>query len=389
MKRGPSGVYQSREVGGEVIRAFVPTPMPPQPPVDMSGERARLLERAHLACGRLDSISALLANPDLFLYMYVRREAVLSSQIEGTQSSLSDLLVSEVEGAPGAPFEDVVEVSNYVKALEHGVQRMKEGFPLSGRLIREIHGVLLGSGRGSNLDPGYFRTSQNWIGGTRPGNAHFVPAPHAEVPTAVGDLEKFMNLEGYEQGPLIRAALCHAQFETIHPFLDGNGRTGRLLIILLMIKDQLLENPLLYLSLYLKENREEYYRLLDATRTEGDWETWVEFFLHGVVTTADQAVVTTRRIREVFEVDIAKLQNLPRGGGIALQVLLSLQKKPVTSVQLITEGFNVSFPTANRAIQTLEKLEIIDEITGRRRDRIYAYKDYLAILSEGGEPIRR
>lgn len=389
MKRGPSGVYQNRSVGGEIVRAFVPAPLPPQPPLDLTGERARLLERAHLACGRLDSITALLADPHLFLYMYIRREAVLSSQIEGTQSSLSDLLVSEVENAPGIPFEDVQDVSNYVKALEHGVQRMKEGFPVSGRLIREVHEVLLGSGRGSKLDPGQFRTSQNWIGGTRPGNAHFVPPPHDEVPSAISDLEKFVNHEGYEHGPLIQAALSHVQFETIHPFLDGNGRTGRLLIILLMIKGKLLENPLLYLSLYFKKNREDYYRLLDGTRAEGDWESWIEFFLEGVVTTADQAVATTRRIREVFDGGMDSLRDLPRGGGTTLQVLRSLQARPVTNIRLVADTCNMGYTTASRAIETLEGLGIVVEVTGRRRERMYAYKDYLAILSEGGEPIRR
>jgi Fic family protein len=258
MQRGETGRYETTAAGGENVRAFVPAPLPPKPALDMTPERQRLLEGALLACGRLDAVTGLLPDPDLFLYAYVRREAVLSSQIEGTQSSLSDLLLFELDEAPGVPFDDVVEVSNYVAALEHGIERLAGDFPLSNRLLREIHGVLLARGRGANKQPGEFRTSQNWIGGTRPGNATFVPAPPQEVEPCMASLERFMH-DPAAPGALIKAALVHVQFETIHPFLDGNGRVGRLLIALLLHHDGVLRQPLLYLSLYFKQNRAEYY----------------------------------------------------------------------------------------------------------------------------------
>lgn len=244
-----------------------------------------------LACGRLDAITALLPDPDLFLYAYVRREAVLSSQIEGTQSSLSDLLLFELDEAPGTPIDDVVEVSNYVAALEHALARLAADFPLSNRLLCEVHGKLLSSGRGADKRPGEFRATQNWIGGTRPGNAHFVsPAPQ-EVEPCMAALERFLHAP-FATGSLVKAALAHVQFETIHPFLDGNGRVGRLLIALILHHEGVLRQPLLYLSLYFKQHRDEYYRLLDAVRTTGDWETWLDFFLEGVGETAISAVDT-------------------------------------------------------------------------------------------------
>jgi Fic family protein len=295
-----TGRFEITAVGGERVQAFVPAPLPPQPAIEMDHRRQRLLENALLACGRLDAITALLPDPDLFLYAYVRREAVLSSQIEGTQSSLSDLLLFELEEAPGVPFDDVVEVSNYVAALEHGLARLAEGFPLSNRLIREIHARLLSRGRGAEKQPGEFRTSQNWIGGTRPGNAQFVPPPPQEVEPCMVALERFWH-DPAAPGVLIKAALAHVQFETIHPFLDGNGRVGRLLIALLLHHDGALRQPLLYLSLYFKQNRAEYYRLLDSVRTTGDWEAWLDFFLDGVGETAAGAVDTAHRLLAMFK----------------------------------------------------------------------------------------
>ena len=266
MKRKVTGSYVTANVAGEQIRAFIPHPLPPNPSLELNDQRQRLLERATLALGRLDSITLLLPDPDLFLYAYVRREAVLSSQIEGTQSSLAQLLLFELEEAPGVPLDDVTEVSNYVAALNHGMARMKEGFPLSNRLIREMHAILLSRGRGSEKSPGDFRRSQNWIGGTRPGNAHFVPPPPQNVEECMSALEHFLYDQGSPDPALIKAALAHVQFETIHPFLDGNGRIGRLLIAFILHHDHVLSQPLLYLSLYFKQHRSEYYRLLEIGR---------------------------------------------------------------------------------------------------------------------------
>src|SRR6266542_659182 len=260
MPRVITGRYETTSVGGEHARAFIPHPLPPEPPLDLSNARQRLLERATLALGRLDSITLLLPDPNLFLYAYVRREAVLSSQIEGTQSSLSDLLLFELEEAPGAPFDDVVEVSNYVAALEHGMARLRDGFPLSNRLIREMHAELLSRGRGSDKAPGEFRRTQNWIGGTRPGNAHVIPPSPTRVEDCMGALERFIHDEHTPYPALVKAALAHVQFETIHPFLDGNGRIGRLLIAFILHHNNVLSQPLLYLSLYFKQHRAEYYR---------------------------------------------------------------------------------------------------------------------------------
>ena len=297
MQRGITGRYEVTGIGGEQVKAFVPHPLPPNPPLDLSNGRQRLLERATLALGRLDSITLLLPDPNLFLYAYVRREAVLSSQIEGTQSSLADLLLFELEEAPGVPFDDVVEVSNYVAALEHGMKRLREGFPLSNRLIREMHATLLSRGRGDEKSPGEFRRTQNWIGGTRPGNAHFVPPPPSHVEDGMAALERFIHDAGTPYPALVKAALAHVQFETIHPFLDGNGRIGRLLIAFILHHGGVLSKPLLYLSLYLKQHQAEYYRLLDLVRAEGGWEAWLDFFLEGVENTASNAVQTAQRLQ--------------------------------------------------------------------------------------------
>jgi Fic family protein len=292
MKRNLTGRYETTSVAGETVRAFIPNPLPPDPPLVLQGPIQLLLEQALLSLGRLDSVSTLLPDRSLFLYAYVRKEAVLSSQIEGTQSSLSDLLLFELEQAPGVPIDDVTEVSNYVAAMEYGLDRLKGGFPVSARLIREIHSKLLAGDRGSSKDPGEFRRSQNWIGGSRPGNAVFVPPPHTVVPNCISDLEQFIHEDPSSLPILIKAALVHVQFETIHPFLDGNGRVGRLLITFLLCHAGILREPLLYLSVYFKQNRDEYYRLLDIIRKEGDWEAWIMFFLEGIARTADSEVAT-------------------------------------------------------------------------------------------------
>ncbi len=385
MNRGPSGRFDASTTAGEAVRAFVPSALPPRPSLDLTGSRQQKLEQALLACGRLDGVALLLPDPDLFLYAYVRREAVLSSQIEGTQSSLSDLLLFELDEAPGAPFDDVVEVSNYVAALEYGIARMDEGLPLSARLLREVHGKLLARGRGADKLPGEFRRSQNWIGGTRPGNAHFVPPPPNLVSGCMGELERFIH--GDEPLPaLVKAALAHVQFETIHPFLDGNGRVGRLLISLLLHERRVLRQPLLYLSLYFKQHRDEYYRLLDAVRGEGDWEAWLDFFLEGVADTASAAVETANRLLAVFREDGERLASANSRTGSLAQVYGVLRARPVATIQELSARAGVSFPTAAKSIETLVDAGIVRELTGGRRNRVYAYQRYLSILAEGTEP---
>jgi Fic family protein len=385
LERGLTGYYQTTSTTGETVRAFVPHPLPPKPPLELSPRRQHLLERAHLALGRLDSITLLLPEPNIFLYAYVRREAVLSSQIEGTQSSLSDLLLFELDEAPGVPFDDVVEVSNYVAALEHGMTRLKEDFPLSSRLIREMHEVLLSRGRGSGKQPGEFRRSQNWIGGTRPGNAQFVPPPPEQVQPCMADLERFIHDPQAPYPTLIKAALAHVQFETIHPFLDGNGRIGRLLIAFMLHEGRVLSRPMLYLSLYFKHNRTEYYRLLDLVRQKGDWEAWVDFFLEGVEQTAHNAVQTAQRLVGIFQEDGQRITALGRQTSSALRVFSALRERPLLSVGEAVHRTGLTFTTATKSLAALERLGIVQEITGQRRNRVFAYRRYLATLNEGTE----
>jgi Fic family protein len=388
MKRGLTGRYEVTTVGGEAVRAFIPRPLPPEPPLALGGETERLLERALLALGRLDGVSTLLPDPGLFLYAYVRKEAVLSSQIEGTQSSLSDLLLFEMEQAPGVPVDDVVEVSSYVAALEHGLGRLRGGFPLSARLMREIHGKLLTSGRGSQKEPGEFRRSQNWIGGSRPGNALFVPPPHTAVAECMSDLERFLHREDDGLPALIKTALAHVQFETIHPFLDGNGRVGRLLITFFLCHAGVLSQPLLYLSLYLKQHRDEYYRLLQRVRTDGDWEEWISFFLEGVRQTADTAVATARGLVGLFDDDRARIQAWGRKAGSALRVHEALKARPVITLQEASRRAELSFPAAGAGMGLLAELGIARELTGRKRNRVFVYDRYLALLGEGTDSPR-
>ena len=388
MKRGVTGDYVTiSTVGEETARAFVPRPLPPDPPLVVdSGIRDRL-DEALLGLGRLDTVGSLLPDTHLFLYTYVRKEAVLSSQIEGTQSSLSDLLLFELQEAPGVPTDDVVEVSNYVAALEHGLARAREGFPLSNRLLRETHEILLSRGRGANKQPGEFRRSQNWVGGSRPGTARFVPPPSDRVPDCMASLERFLHDEPVRMERVVKAALAHVQFETIHPFLDGNGRIGRLLITLLFCLDGVLREPLLYLSLYLKQHRTVYYDLLDRVRTDGEWESWVSFFAEGVRATADSAAATARSLAQMFQEDRAKIRGLARSAGSALRVHDAFQRRPVASVASLVGESGLTTPTVTAAIAGLTKLGIVREITGRRRNRFFTYEAYLKMLQEGTEPI--
>ncbi|HNT27002.1 MAG TPA: Fic family protein, partial [bacterium] len=356
MKRGVGGRYEMQNIHGEMVKAFVPIPLPPVPPVDLSGNRQRALERALVALGRLDSISTLLPDPLLFLYAYVRREALLSAQIEGTQSSLSDLLLFELEETPGVPVDDVREVSNYVAALDHGVARLKADFPLSNRLVREMHALLLHKGRGSEKTPGEFRHSQNWIGGTRPGNAHFVPSPAASIEDCMAAWERFLH-DG-TQPALIKAALAHVQFETIHPFLDGNGRLGRLFIALILHHEHLLSQPLLYLSLYFKRQRSEYYRLLDVVRLEGDWEAWIDFFLEGVAQTAGEAVSTAQRLFALHREDTERLQSM-KGSSSALKVYTTMKERPMTTLSEASKRSGLSFPAVAKGMNALMRAGIV------------------------------
>lgn len=383
-----AGSYIETALGGERVRAHLPAPLPPVPPVALDRLYSKL-ELASRALGRLEGVTSVLPDTPLFIYMYVRKEALLSSQIEGTQSSLSELLLFELEDMPGAPLDDVQEVSNYVAAMNHGLTRLREDFPLSLRLIREIHAILLVKGRGSDKEPGEFRRSQNWIGGSRPGTALYVPPPPNEVLRLMGELETFIHAETLDLPLLIKAGLVHVQFETIHPFLDGNGRLGRLLITFLLCAGGALSEPLLYLSLYFKTHRQTYYDLLQAVRERGDWETWLGFFLDGVIETSTQAADTTKRILALFERDRGRIDGLGRAASSAFRVHQFYQSRALASAPVIAKAVGLSAPTVRNAIAILQEAGIVREITGKRRQRVYAYTDYLAILSEGTEPLPR
>lgn len=382
------GARVAISTAGERAEAFVPPPLPPEPPVRM-GKLYRLLEEASRAIGRLDGVTSILPDTPLFLYMYIRKEALLSSQIEGTQSSLSDLLLFETEEAPGVPLDDVQEVSNYVAAMNHGLARIREGFPISLRLMREIHEILLATGRGSAKQPGEFRRSQNWIGGTRPGNAVFVPPPPEQVPDLMSDLERFIHADTPEIPALIKAGLVHVQFETIHPFLDGNGRLGRLLITFLLCAQGILKEPILYLSLYFKTHRRHYYDLLQQVRERGDWEAWLAFFLEGVAETSVQAADAAREILNLFDADRDRIGGLGRPAASALRVHQLLQQKPIIAIPDAAQRLGISAPTIAKSVHHLERLGILREITGRQRRRLFAYDGYLQILNRGTEPLSR
>lgn len=368
-------------VGGERVHAYVPPPLPPNPPVRLEGLFERM-SAADRALGRLDGVTVLLPDKALFLYMYVRKEAVLSSQIEGTQSTLSDLLRFETEARAGAPIDDIREVSNYVDAMMYGLERL-ETLPISLRLIREMHARLMKGARGGTKSPGEFRKSQNWVGGTRPGNAVYVPPPVNELMPALGELEKFIHAGTPAIPPLIKAGLIHVQFESIHPFLDGNGRLGRLLITLFLCSQQVLRQPLLYLSLYFKQQREDYYRLLQEVRERGAWEAWLEYFLDGVAKTADQAFETAIRIADLFERDRKRISTTGDRAGSVLRLHELLQKNPYLTAPVAVEKSGLTMPTVNSAFVELQRLGIVAEATGRKRGRVYSYKAFVDVLSDG------
>ncbi len=382
-----AGQYIASTVGGESYQAFLPAPLPPDPPLALDGELLQWLEKANRAIGRLDGISDVLPDSHLFLYQYVRKEALLSSQIEGTQSSFSDLLLFEMDEAPGVPLDDAREVSNYIAAMNHGLRRMSEGFPLSLRLLREIHGILLQDGRGAQKQPGEFRRSQNWLGGSRPGNAVFVPPPPEHLMECLDPFERFLHDDAQPTPVLLKASLAHVQFETIHPFLDGNGRLGRLLMMLILINEGVLREPLLYLSLYFKTHRSDYYDHLQRVRLEGDWEGWLRFFLQGVFETAQQAVKTARTVLDIFEQDRERIRGLGRIAGSCLQLHQRLQQKAIVNIPDSARELEINRTTISNCIRRLQALGIVREITGQRRNRLFVYDRYVQILSEGTEPL--
>jgi Fic family protein len=365
-------------------RAFHAKPLPPDPSLRVTPKLQAQLDAANQALGRLDGVTLLLPDPDLFLYTYIRKEAVLSSQIEGTQSSLSDLLLFEHDAALGVPREDALETSNYIAAMNHGLESIRSGrLPLCNRLIRELHGLLLRTGRGRDKTPGAFRRSQNWIGGSSPANARYVPPPWTEVEPLMANLERFLHDEPDPTPILLKAAVAHAQFETIHPFLDGNGRVGRLLITLLLAADGVLERPLLYLSLFLKQNREGYYERLQAVRTDGAWEDWIAFFLDGVTSVARAATDTTRRIMAMIDRDRQRIQGLERGAATASRVHDLAARFVLVRPRQVATAIGMTAPPIYAAIGRLEEIGILREVTGRQRGKLYAYDEYLALLNEG------
>lgn len=380
------GNYSIQKMAGEPFKAYIPPELPLQPLLDLT-MLYPYLEKATLALAQLNAMVKSIPNISLFIYMYVRKEALLSSQIEGRQSSFSDLMLFEHQQKPEVSQADVEEVSNYVKAMLYGLDRLKADFPLSLRLLREIHSVLLAGGRGATQLPGEFRRSQNWVGGTRPGNALYVPPPVEALDQCLSNFEKFLHDDTLPL--LIKAGIAHVQFESIHPFLDGNGRLGRLLITLLLCNHRVLDEPILYLSLYLKQNRKVYYDLLQEVRTQGTWETWLEFFLQGICASAKQALQTAIDINHLFARDLEKITTIGRARFSCEQALDYLKKLPQVSVPLLAKELNMTAPTARQALNTLVSLGILKETSGKKRDKIYVYHKYLTLLEEGAQPFKQ
>lgn len=382
LKREQQGKYVVISTVGEKAGAFVPNPLPPSPPIEWTDALRAQFDKAHAALGKLEGVSNFLPINTL-LYSYVRKEAVLSSMIEGTQSSLSDLLVHEISPLQGVPFDDVTDVSNYVAAIEHGLKRLSEGFPISIRLIKDLHKILLSNSRGSTKLPGEIRNSQNWIGGTRPGNAVFVPPPPHLLTEGLSDLEKFIHDDKQEISTILKAGLVHLQFETLHPFLDGNGRVGRLLIILIFMSDGMLSEPLLYISLFLKTHRQRYYELLNNVRNEGDWESWLIFFAEAVEVSATSAVSSAKRLLDCAKADAAIIDQQGRSRINLAKVHKLFQQRPISNSLSLTEATALAPATIQAVLKKLCDLNILSEITEKKRDRVYAYKAYIDILSEG------
>jgi len=381
MRRSPPGKYVEAATAGERFRAFVPAPLPPDPPLAWSPALRRRFDEALLALGRLDALTAHLPNASLVLYGFVRKEAVLSSQIEGTQSSLADLLLYEIDEQPGVPVEDARGVSRCVAALEHGLKKLRGGLPLCMRLLGGMHKVLMSHPGGRGKTPGEVRRSQVWIGGTRPGNAAFVPPPAGELADCLKSFERFLNDEPEPTPPLIKAALAHVQFETIHPFLDGNGRLGRLLIVLQLVAEGVLREPMLYPSLYFKTHRALYYELLNEVRLNGDWERWFEFFAEGVELSAAQAVATANALLALVNADRDRIAGLGRAAGSALAVHQALQRQPISTSTALVKATGLTAATVNKSLAHLERVGVVAELTNRQRGRVFAYRRYVDELT--------
>jgi Fic family protein len=376
-----SGTYATSTTLGEAVRAFVPHPLPPQTPALAVESFAKLNHQAELALARLSGVSGLVPSVEWLLYSAIRKEALLTSQIEGTQATLVDLFDQEA-GFAVSNTDDVEEVTNYLRAFRH-VQdnlRLTQGLPISVRLLCEAHGLLLNGARGANKQPGQLRQSQNWIGGTRPGNAVFVPPPAQQVPALLADMENFIHDLSQPLPPLVKIALVHAQFETIHPFLDGNGRIGRLLISALMQDWGLLNEPLMYLSGYLKQHQAEYYKRLSDIRTEGNWEAWISFFLEGVTTASDDAQHNVVAIATLLANDRKQLLESSKANPVSYRLFELLPLMPRFSVEHVRQKMNTSFPTANAAVRALEGLGLVTEITGQKTNRTYSYQRYIDLL---------
>ena len=380
MHRSPPGSYVTVSTATEPVRAFVPAPLPPSPPVDWTPALRRRFDDALLALGRLDAITALLPNASLLLYSFVRKEAVLSSQIEGTQSSLADLLLYEIDEVPGAPIEDAQEVSRYVAAQKVGLARLRGGLPVCMRLLREMHASLLDHPAGRTKAPGEIRRSQVWLGDTRPGNAAFVPPPPEALGDCLSAFERFLNDEPDATPPLLKAALAHVQFETIHPFLDGNGRMGRLLIVLQLVADGVLREPLLYPSLFFKSHRSVYYERLNGVRLQGDWEAWLDFFAEGIQVSAAQAVDTAHALLALVNADRDRIASLGRAAVSALAVHQALQKQPLATSAALVKATKLTPATVNKSLEHLVGLKMVREITKRKRGRVFAYRRYISLL---------
>lgn len=381
MRRPQQGQMVKVSAQGEAFQAFVPRPLPPVPPIVWTAGLRRRFDDALVALGRLDAVSSMLPNADLLLYSFVRKEAVLSSQIEGTQSSLSDLLLFEIDQQPRVPLDDAREVSRCVAAMAHGIERLRGGFPLSLRLLRDMHRALLDHPRGRGKAPGRFRRSQVWLGGTRPGNAVFVPPPADRLGECLDAFERFLHDEPEPTSPLVRAALAHVQFETIHPFLDGNGRIGRLLIVLQLVADGLLHEPLLYPSLFFKAHRPLYYELLNEVRVNGDWERWLDFFAEAVQVSAGQAVQTAQALLALVAADRERLAALGRAAPSAWAMHEALQRQPVATATALGAATGLTPATVNKTLVHLQRLGLVSELTERQRGRVFAYSDYVALLN--------
>jgi len=378
-----AGRFIKQQGGQEGYSAFIPAPLPPVPPLELDNNLSKLQESAAFALGRLRGASER-QDPARLLYMYIRKEAVLSSQIEGAQSTLSDLLEYENSSVAGTPINDVEEVSRYVKALRYAIEEIDNGeLPLSLRLIKSIHQKLMDGGRGRNQSPGEFRRSQNWLGGSRPGNATFVPPPPNELMPALDNLEKYLHDEFEASPTLIKAGLAHAQFETIHPFLDGNGRVGRMLISLILVVEGVLAQPFFYISLYFKQNRAEYYDALQRVRDKGDWEGWLRFFFIAVESVANEATEMADDLISLFSADRKKVESLGRSSPAALKVFDLLKQKIVISPTSAAELSGLTWPTTLSALERMQKLGIVNEVTGKKRDRLFVYTKQLAILDGG------